>query len=141
MAQVCAMLAALSDTMNRMENNIMQTMDANTQAFVNDARALRGEMRQVGQCLQADKREPPHAASNELKGSASAGEDRVIRETCRVTEKVTETVTRTLKGEETTCTKETRRQVTELEITREVVERLHGVEEKGDAHTHTHTSR
>ena len=33
-----------------------------------------------------------------------------------------------------------RRQVTELTETREtVVERLHGVKEKGDAHTHTHT--
>ena len=43
-----------------------------------------------------------------------------------------------------TCTREiTRREVTELVETREVVERLHGVEEKdgvvGRAHTHTHT--
>ena len=44
-----------------------------------------------------------------------------------------------------TCTWETRREVTELtetrEITREIEERLHGVEVKdgvGDAHTHTH---
>ena len=51
-----------------------------------------------------------------------------------VTEKVTETVTETLKGEETTSTRETRHQVTELVETREVVERLHGVEEE-DAHT------
>ena len=77
------------------------------------------------------------------RGRAPAGEDRAIRETCwarRVEETVT--VTRTLKGEETTSTRETRREVTELTETREtVVERLHGVEEKDvvkdeDAHTH-----
>ena len=42
-----------------------------------------------------------------------------------------------LKGEEST--RETRRQVTEYTETREVEERLHGVEEVKDAHTHTHT--
>ena len=40
---------------------------------------LRGETRQAGQCLQADKMATPRAATNELKGSAPAGEDRVIR--------------------------------------------------------------
>ena len=43
----------------------------------------------------AGKMATPRAATSELKGSAPAGEDRVIRETCwarRV--KVTETVTR-----------------------------------------------
>ena len=54
--------------------------------------------------------------------------------------RVTETVTRTLKGGETTSTGETRRQVMEYTETREVVERLHGVEVK-DAHTHIHTQR
>ena len=57
-------------------------------------------------------------------------------------ERVTETVARTLKGDETTCTRETGRRVTEYTETREmtrVEERLHGVEEKEDAHTHTHT--
>ena len=64
------------------------------------------------------------------------------RETCRVTEKVTETVTQTLKGEETTCTRETRCEVTEYTETREAIEeRLHGVEEEGDAHTHTQLAR
>ena len=110
---------------------------------------MRGEMRQVGQCLQAGKRTLPRAATDELKGSAPAGEDRAIRETCwasrerrrvEVTEKVTETGTRTLKGEEST--RETRRQVTELTETREVGERLHGVEEEvKDAHTHTEIAR
>ena len=70
------------------------------------------------------------------------------RETCWARcEKVTETVTVSKLNRVTeTCTGETRREVTELtktrEITREVVERLHGVEEKDgvkDAHTHTHT--
>ena len=62
----------------------------------------------------------PRAATNELEGSAPAGEDRVIRET---------------------CTSETGRQVTELTGTREIGERLHGVEEEEDAHTHTHVAR
>ena len=108
----------------------------------------------------AGKMAPPRATTNELKGSAPAGEDRAIRETCRVTEKVTETVTREklnrvsretcrtrhevtvekLNGVTGTCT--AGREVTELtetrEITREVVERLHGDVVK-DAHTHTHT--
>ena len=85
---------------------------------------------------------PPRVATNELKGSAPAGEDRVIRETCwarRV--KVTETVTQggKLMGVTETCTRETRHQVTELVETREMTrieERLHGV--VGRAHTHTH---
>ena len=58
-----------------------------------------------------------------------------------MTEKVTETVTQTLKGEETTSTRETRRQVTEYTATWEMTkigERLHGVEEEKDAHAHTH---
>ena len=105
----------------------------------------------MGQCLQAGmkaitcskaqtarrKMAPPHAGTNELGGSAPAGEDRVIRETWRVTEKVTETVTQTLKGEETTCMRETRRQVTELTETREIESRLHGTDGlKEAAHTH-----
>ena len=85
---------------------------------------------------------PPRAATKELEGSAPAGEDRVSRETCwarRV--EVTETVTQggKLIGVTETCTRETGRQVTELTETREVEERLHGVEEEKDAHTHTHT--
>ena len=107
MAQLFAMLAEMSNK-----------MDAHTQAFINDARALRGEMRQVGRGLQAGtakimaiarsearttvcKMATPRAATNELGGSATAvrpavaaGEDRVMRETCwarRV--EVTETVT------------------------------------------------
>ena len=130
----------MQKTQEEMENK----MDAHTQAFINDARALRGEMRQMGQCLQAGKMATPRAGTGELKGSAPAGEDRVIRETCRVTEKVTETVTRTLKGEETCTihieTRETMSEVTELTEMREtVVERLHGVKGDEDAHTHTHT--
>ena len=65
----------------------------------------------------------PRAGSSELKGSAPAGEDRVIRETCwarRV-------------GVTETCTRETRRQVTELTETREV--------EVRDVHTHTKVAR
>ena len=103
---------------------------------------MREEMRQVGQCLQAGRMAPPRSTTSELRGSAPAGADRVSRETCRVTEKVTETVTREkLYGVTETC--ETRHVETTQRIkcteTREVVERLHGVEE--DAHTHTHTQR
>jgi len=115
-------LDMILQALNGMENE----MKANARKLENKidgmTQALRGEMRQVGQCLQAGKRAPPRAAMSELRGSAPAGEDRVIRETWRVTEKVMETVTQTLKGEETTCTRETRRQVTELTETREVEE-------------------
>ena len=57
---------------------------------------------------------------------------------------MTETVTegRKLIGVTETCTSETGRQVTELTGTRETVEeRLHGVEEEKDAHTHTQLAR
>ena len=78
------------------------------------------------------------------------GQGELLRATCwasrerGLTEKVTETVTRMLKGEETTCTRETRRQVMEYMETREIFEveeRLHGGEEEKDAHAHTHTYR
>ena len=75
------------------------------------------------------------------------GNGELLRATCwasrerrllEVTEKVTETVTQTLKGKETTCTRETRRQVTEYTETREIGERPHGGDGVGAAHTHTH---
>ena len=79
-----------------------------------------------------------------------AGEDRVIRETCRtrsvkVTEEVRVTQREQVNGVTETCTRhvetcETRREVTELTETREREERLHGkdgVEEVKDEHTHT----
>ena len=73
------------------------------------------------------------------------GNGELLRATCWATKErrrveVTETVTRTLKGEETTSTRETRREVTELVETREVVERLHG-DVVGDAHTHIQVAR
>ena len=140
---------------SRMENK----MEANTKGMREEMKEMRGEMQKMGHGLQAGimalvcsetrttvcKMAVPRGDTMEpARGSVDcvgpAGEDRVIRETWRVTEKVTETVTQTLKGEETTCTRETRRQVTELTGTRETVEeRLHGVEEEEDAHTHTHT--
>ena len=108
----------------------MQNMGLNLRAGQKAIMAVAcDETRNMGRCLQAGKMATPRAGSSELKGSAPAGEDRVIRETCwarRV--KVTEM-----------CTSETRRQVTELTETREMEERLHGVEEEEDAHTHTHT--
>ena len=142
MAQIYAMLAAMS-----------VNMDANTQALINDARARRGETQNMGQCLQAGmkaitcsekrtasgKMAAPRASTSELKGSAPAGEDRVIRETCRVTEIVTGTEEKKLNGVTETCT--AGRQVTELTETREVEERLHGVKGDEDTHTRTHTHR
>ena len=102
----------------------------------------------MGQCLQAGVMAMPRAATNELEGSAPAGEDRVIRETCRVvTEKVTETVTQREKiiGVTETCTSETRREVTELTETREmgtIEKRLHGKDGvKEDEHTHIELAR
>ena len=91
---------------------ILQAMDAHTQAFINDVRALRGEMRQVGQCLRADKMAAPRAGTNELEGSAPAGEDRVLRATCRA-RKATEKVTQGEKliGVTETCTRERKEQV------------------------------
>ena len=86
MAQLFAILNDIKKEMDSMNSK----MDANTQAFINDARALRGEMRQVGQCLQADKMAPPRATTSELRGSAPAGEDRAIRETRRTRHEVTE---------------------------------------------------
>ena len=100
----------------------------------------------MGQCLQAGIMATTRAGSSELKESAPAGEDRVIRETCwtrsvRVTEeaKVTATQGGKLMGVTETCTSETRREVTELTKTREVEERLHSKDGVvGDTHAHTH---
>ena len=115
----------------------------------NKMEEMRGEMQQMGHGLQAGimailcrktrtmagKMAAPRAGSSELKGSAPAGEDRAIRETCRTRHEVTER--RKLNGATETCT--AGRQVTELTETREIGERLHGVEKEEDAHTHTHT--
>ena len=92
MAQLVAILA-------RMENGMKDEMEK-----------MRGEMQQIGRGLQAGTARivavargearttagimaTPRAATNELRGSAPAGEDRVSWETCRArkaTEKVTE---------------------------------------------------
>ena len=132
MAQLFAMLAEI--------NNEMDAMEANTQT-------LRGEMRQMGQCLQVGIMATPRAATNELKGSAPAGKDRVIREMCwassvKVTEEVTVTVREKLNGVTETC--ETRHEVTTERIkcieTREIEKiegRLHDTDGVKDAHTHT----
>ena len=134
MAQICAMLAAMGASIN----GIREGMEANTSRM---EQTMREEMQNMGAGLQ-DGLERLKIGNGELRWATYWGR-RV-----EVTEKVTETVTRTLKGEETTCTRhietrETMSEVTELtetrEITREVVERLHGVKGDEDAHTHTHT--
>ena len=123
-----------------LKENVKQ-MKEETNGMKEQMKETRDEMRRVGQCLQAGKRAMPSAATNKLKGSAPAGEDRAIRETCRVTEKVKETVTREkLDGVTETCTRETGRQVTELTKAREAEERLHGTDGGGlEMHTHTRT--
>ena len=105
---------------NKMDTNTNK-MEANTNGIKEEMKdemeKMRGEMRQMGQCLQAGIMATPRAATNELKGRAPAGENRVIRET---------------------CTGETRREVTELTETREIEKRLHGMDGvKKDEHTHT----
>ena len=118
-------------------------MDTNTnklkEELKGEMKKMRGEMRQVGQCLQADKMAMPRAGLSELKGSAPAGEDRVIRETCKTRHEVTER--KKVNGVTETCTRETGREVTELTGTRETVEeRLHSKDGVvGDTHTRTHT--
>ena len=117
---------------------MMHQMDKMNDKMDENMRTMWGETRQMGHGLQAGKMATPRAGSSELKGSAPAGEDRVSRETCWTRHEVTETVTQRgkLNGVTETCTRETRREVTELVETREVVERLHGVEGEKDAHTH-----
>ena len=115
-AQLFAMLAEMSNKMDTNARKLMDKMDGNTKKMesmnekmdgnTDKMGKMRGEMQKMGHGLQAgimafasevrttaDKMAPPRVATNELRGSASAGEDRVSRETCRVTEKVTETVT------------------------------------------------
>ena len=87
----------------------------------------------------------PPAGTNELKGSAPAGEDKIIRETCwassvRVTETVTVTQGEKLIGVTETCTAR-HVEVTELTETREIEGRLHGTDGWKKTHTHTHTRR
>ena len=115
---------------------LMQIVEACTQMIKEEMKKMRGDMRQVGQCLQADKMAPPRATTSELRGSAPAGEDRVIRETRRTRHEVT---VEKLNGVTETCT--AGRQVTELTETREMTrieERQHGGDGVKDAHTHTH---
>ena len=131
MRQLIELVQSISNKMDEMSQNMTQTM--------------RGEMRQMGQCLQAGIMATPRAETNELGGSATAvrpavaaGEDRVIRETCWARSvKVTETQGGKLIGVTETCTSETRCEVTELTETRETEKRLHGTDGVKDAHTHT----
>ena len=78
-AQLVAILAGMENRIeaNRREikNNMegmSKGMEANTSRM---EQTMRGEMRQVGQCLQADKMATPRATTSELEGSAPAGED------------------------------------------------------------------
>ena len=79
--------------LNKEMSGMNNKMDTNTDKM----EKTRGEMRQVGRCLQAGKMATPRAGTSELRGSATAvgpavaaGEDRTIRETCRTRHEVTE---------------------------------------------------
>ena len=139
---LAVMEANLTANARQMMQGMENKMEASPNGMKEQMKEMRGEMRQVGQCLQAGKRTTPCAGSNELKGSAPAGEDRVIRETCwarrvGMTEKVTVTQREKINGVTETCTSETVRQVTELTGTRETIEkRLHRTDGVEDAHTH-----
>ena len=70
---------------DEMKTNVKENAKENAKEIKNNmdehTKTLWGEMRQVGRCLQAGKMAPPRTTTNELKGSAPAGEDRAIRET------------------------------------------------------------
>ena len=120
---------------SKMDTNAKETKEEIKNGMKEEMRKMRGEMQQIGRGLQAGikvivcsetwtarkKKATPRAGTSELKGSAPAGEDRVIRETCWARSvKVTVTVTQgeKLVGVTETCTSETRREVTELTETR-----------------------
>ena len=152
-AQLIAMLAAMNANMENKMDGIKNNTNGIKEEMKEEMKKMRGEMRQIGRGLQAGtarmlaitgKMVTPRAATNELQGSAPAGEDRVIRETCWARrEEVTETVTRRekLNGVTETCTAGRVRQVTELTGTREVEKKRHSTDEVKAAHTHTELAR
>ena len=111
----------MNEKMRGMNDNLNNKMEANVNGMKQEMKEMRGEMQNMGAGLQ-DGLEQLKIGNGELRRATCWG--RLVE----VTEEVTVTET---------CTRETRREVTELVETREVVERLHGVEEE-DAHTHTH---
>ena len=75
MAQLFAMLAGMNATMQQMQSkmdtnarNLMDRMDAHTQAFKSDMRTQQGELQQIGRGLQAGIMATPRAGTNELGG-------------------------------------------------------------------------
>ena len=76
MAQLFAMLAntqqALENKMDGIKTDakeLREEIKANTKGMKEEMEKMRGEMRQVGQCLQAGKMAPPRVATNELRGA------------------------------------------------------------------------
>ena len=106
----------MKNEINGMENRMNENMSKNMGRM---ARTMRGEMQCMGAGLQKGVEQLKIGSGELLRATCWASRERRRLE---VTEEVT--VTRTLKGEETTSTRETRRQVTELTETREVGERL-----------------
>ena len=113
---------AMNGNAQRMEANLKANaneMKEETNGMKEQMKEMRGEMQQIGRGLQAgtarmlaitDKMAPPRAATSELKGSAPAGEDREIRETCRA-RIVTVTKWEKLIRVTETCTRERKEQL------------------------------
>ena len=124
----------------RRQDEIKNNMEANT-------RTMREEM----QCMGAGLQEGQEQLKGEMERNTRTveqlkiGQGELLRATCwgrlvEVTEEVTVTQWEKLNGVTETCTREIRHmEVTECTETREIGERLHGVEEEKDAHAHTHT--
>ena len=119
-----------------MENRMKKKMDGMSKNMDAHTQTIREEMQCMGAGLQ-DGLDKVKGGQDQLKGEMKRntrtaeefkiGQGELLRATCwasrerrrvEVTEKVTETVTQTLKGDETTSTRETRRQVTEYTETR-----------------------
>ena len=111
MAQLFAMLANMNDKMDGNAQQ-MKKMEANTSRMENNmerkmdgmAQTMREEMQCIGAGLQGGLEQLKIGQGEVLRATCWASRERRLVE---VTEKVTETVTQTLKGEETTSTRET----------------------------------
>jgi len=91
---------------------LTQIVEAFAQVTKEEMRKVWGKTRHVGQCLQAGIMATPRAATNELEGSAPAGEDRVSWETCRARiATVTVTKWEKLIRVTETCTRERKEQL------------------------------
>ena len=75
MAQLFAMLAEMNNKMDgntkEMDNKMKANLKENTKEIKEEMKETRGEMQQMGRCLQAGIMATPRAGTNELGGSAT----------------------------------------------------------------------